>query len=213
MHRYAVTRKIIDGWVIAFLCSAGMELIQNTPDLSAYLAADEVIDHEHPVVRQTAARLAEGASDSYDYARAAFEFVRDEIPHSVDTGDPRVTWRASDVIAGRTGICCAKAHALAALLRAEDIPAALCYQKFDVVHGLVAVRFRGAWHRQDPRGGPPGATARFSLDGEQLPFTTDPEAGEADYPELYAAPHPAVLTALRTAPDVPGLWRTYPAAL
>ncbi|MFC9062170.1 transglutaminase, partial [Streptomyces sp. NPDC057074] len=27
-----------------------MELIQKTPDLSAYLAADEVIDHDHPRV-------------------------------------------------------------------------------------------------------------------------------------------------------------------
>ncbi|MEV0978845.1 transglutaminase domain-containing protein [Streptomyces sp. NPDC049915] len=190
-----------------------MELIQNTPDLSAYLAADEAIDHHHPVVRQTAARLADGANDSYDYARLAFEFVRDEIPHSLDTGDPRQTWRASDVIERRTGICCAKAHALAALLRAEDIPTALCYQKFEVVHGLVAVRFDGAWHRQDPRGGEPGESAAFRLDGEQLAFVPDPEAGERDYPELYATPHPAILAALRDAPDVPSLWRSCPAAL
>ncbi|MFE7958153.1 transglutaminase domain-containing protein [Streptomyces sp. NPDC057413] len=190
-----------------------MQPIQKNPDLSAYLAADEVIDHHHPVVRQTAARLAEGVADSYDYARAAFEFVRDEIPHALDSGDPRITWRASDVIALRTGICCAKAHALAALLRAEDIPTALCYQKLDVVHGLVAVRFHGAWHRQDPRGNKPGVDARFRLDGEQLAFVPDPEAGERDYPELYDAPHPAVVEALRTAPDVPSLWRTYPAAL
>lgn len=127
-----------------------MELIQNTADLSAYLAADEVIDHHHPLVRETAARLAKGAVDSYAYARAAFEFVRDTIPHSQDSGDLRVTWRASDVLERRTGICYAKAHALAALLRAEDIPTAFCYQKFDEVHGLVAVRFNGAWHRQDP---------------------------------------------------------------
>ncbi|MEU3840072.1 transglutaminase domain-containing protein [Streptomyces sp. NPDC028635] len=190
-----------------------MELIQNTPDLSAYLAADEVIDHHHPVVRQTAARLADGAADSYEYARAAFEFVRDEIPHSLDSGDPRQTWRASDVIERRTGICCAKAHALAALLRAEDIPTALCYQKFEAVHGLVAVRFNGAWHRQDPRGGKPGQNAAFRLDGEQLAFVPDPRAGEEDYPELYAAPHPAILASLRSAPDVPSLWPVYPTAL
>ena len=53
-----------------------MQLIQQNPDLSAYLAADDVIDHHHPLVRETAARLAKGAVDSYSYARAAFEFVR-----------------------------------------------------------------------------------------------------------------------------------------
>ncbi|MDX3245744.1 transglutaminase domain-containing protein [Streptomyces sp. ME18-1-4] len=197
-----------------------MELIQENPDLSAYLAADEAVDHHHPLVRATAARLARDAEDSYVYARLAFEFVRDTIPHSQDVGDPRVTWRASDVLEQGTGICYAKAHALAALLRAEDIPTALCYQRFAhdegdgyALHGLVAVRFNGAWHRQDPRGNKPGVDARFSLDGERLAFLPDPAASEADYPGLYAAPHPAVLAALQAAQDRPHLWRTLPASL
>ncbi|MEU8977241.1 transglutaminase domain-containing protein [Streptomyces sp. NPDC048309] len=197
-----------------------MELIQETPDLSAYLAADEVIDHEHPVVREAAAHLAKGAADSYAYAQAAYEFVRDTIPHSQDAGDLRVTWRASDVLERRTGICHAKAHALAALLRAEDIPTALCYQSLlhddgsgRAVHGLVAVRFNGAWHRQDCRGNKPGVDARFSLDGERLAWIPDPESSEMDYPVLYAEPHSAVLRALQEAPDRPSLWKTLPTAL
>ncbi|MGN7140178.1 transglutaminase-like domain-containing protein [Streptomyces pseudogriseolus] len=190
-----------------------MQLIQETPDLSAYLAADEAIDHHHPRVREVSARLAADAQDSYDYARAAFAYVRDRVTHSQDVGDPRVTWRASDVLEQGTGICYAKSHALAALLRAEDIPAALCYQHLGVVHGLVAVRFNGAWHRQDPRGNKPGVDARFSLDGEHLAFTPDLAAGESDHPVLYAAPHPAVLRALRDATDRAHLWRTLPTAL
>ncbi|PBC65684.1 transglutaminase [Streptomyces sp. Tue6028] len=190
-----------------------MELIQDTVDLSAYLAADDVIDHHHPRVRATAAHLAKGATDSYDYARSAFEFVRDAIPHSYDSGDLRVTWRASDVLERRTGICFAKAHALAALLRAEDIPTGFCYQRFEEVHGLVAVRFDGAWHRQDPRGNKPGVDAQFSLKGERLAFTPDPESNELDYPVLYAEPHPVVLDVLKAAPDRPTLWKTLPTAL
>lgn len=197
-----------------------MELIQNTPDLSAYLAADEVIDHHHAVVRETAARLANEASDSYVYAQAAYEFVRDTIPHSADSGDPRVTWRASDVLEQRTGICYSKAHALAALLRAEDIPTALCYQRLahddgngHAVHGLVAVRFNGAWHRQDPRGNKAGVDARFSLDGERLAWVPDAKSNEVDYPVLYAEPHPVVLGVLKAAPDRPYLWKTLPTAL
>lgn len=197
-----------------------MELIQNTPDLSAYLAADEAIDHDHPVVREAAGRLAVDAEDSYAYARLAFEFVRDTIPHSQDSGDMRVTWRASDVLAQGTGICYAKAHALAALLRAEDIPTALCYQRLahddgdgHVVHGLIAVRFNGAWHRQDPRGNKPGVDAQFSLDGERPAFVPDPKRSEVDYPVLYAEPHPAVLSTLKAAHDRPHLWSTLPTAL
>jgi transglutaminase-like putative cysteine protease len=197
-----------------------MELIQNTPDLSAYLVADEVIDHDHPVVRETAARIAKEVPDSYAYARAAYEFVRDTVPHSQDSGDLCVTWRASDVLRRGTGICYAKAHALAALLRAEDIPTALCYQRLALddgdghaVHGLVAVRFDGAWHRQDPRGNKPGVNAQFSLDGERLAWIPDLKSSEVDYPVLYAEPHPAVLGVLKAAPDRPYLWKTLPTAL
>ncbi|MFI9803878.1 transglutaminase domain-containing protein [Streptomyces sp. NPDC052301] len=196
-----------------------MELIQNTADLSAYLAADEVIDHHRPVVREVAARLAERAGDSYEYARAAYEFVRDTIRHSRDSGDLRVTWRASDVLRLGTGICYAKAHALAALLRAEDIPTALCYQRLTddagghAVHGLIAVRFNGAWHRQDPRGNKPGVDAQFSLDGERLAWIPDPASNEMDYPVLYAEPHPVVLRALKSAPDRPYLCKALPDAL
>jgi transglutaminase-like putative cysteine protease len=197
-----------------------MQLIQQTPDLSAYLAAGEAIDHDHPLVREVAVRLADGVTDSYEYARVAFEFVRDVIAHSQDSGDLRVTWRASDVLKQGTGICYAKAHALAALLRAEDIPTGLCYQRLahdegggHAVHGLVAVRFNGAWHRQDPRGNKPGVDAQFSLAGERLAFVPDPESDEADHPVLYSEPHPAVLSALKAAPDRPSLWRTLPTAL
>jgi transglutaminase-like putative cysteine protease len=199
-----------------------MDLIQESPDLSAYMAADDVIDHEHPLVRETAGLLRAEGADAYTYAEAAYEFVRDTIPHSSDVDDIRVTWRASDVIAQRTGICYAKAHALAALLRAEGIPTALCYQRLadddgsnPVIHGLVAVKLPGRddWARQDPRGNKPGVDARFSLERERLAFAVRPELGEVDYPVLYASPHPAVLRVLRAATDRPHLWRTLPAAL
>ncbi|MFC8920576.1 transglutaminase family protein [Streptomyces sp. NPDC057116] len=192
-----------------------MELIQQVPELSAYLAADEVIDHEHPRVREVAHRLAAAHGDAYAYAKAAFEYVRDTVAHSMDTGDPRVTWRASDVLEQRTGICYAKSHALTALLRARSVPAALCYQKFDVVHGLVAVRLPGGtgWVRQDPRGNGPGVDAQFRADREQLAFTVRPESNEVDHPVLYATPHPAVLSALRAARDRPHLDATLPTNL
>ncbi|MEV8566329.1 transglutaminase family protein [Streptomyces sp. NPDC051322] len=199
-----------------------MELIQEVPDLSAYLAADSVIDHEHPLVRETSEQLSRMAPDAYAYARTAYEYVRDAIAHSFDSGDPRVTWRASDVIEQRNGICYAKSHALAALLRAKSIPTALCYQRLGdddgsnhAVHGLVAVKLpgRGTWSRLDARGNKPGVDAQFSLVDERLAWSVRPELGETDYPVLFAAPHPAVLNALRAAPVRRHLERTLPAGL
>ncbi|MFD9607047.1 transglutaminase domain-containing protein [Streptomyces sp. NPDC059970] len=199
-----------------------MELIQQVPELSAYLAADEAIDHEHSLVQDTVGGLRSNTIDAYTYAAAAYAFVRDTIPHSADSGDMRVAWRASDVLATRNGICHAKSHALAALLRAAGIPTALCYQGLGEqngdpgpVHGLIAVRLPGRdrWDRQDPRGNKPGVDAHFSLDEERLAWPIRPEFNEVDYPVLYAAPHPAVLRGLRSAEDRPQLWRTLPTAL
>ncbi|GLV99493.1 transglutaminase [Streptomyces lavendulae subsp. lavendulae] len=199
-----------------------MELIQQNPDLHAYLASDEAIDHWHPLVQETADALWAATGDAYSYAEAAFEFVRDTIPHSADSGDTRVSWRASDVLSTRNGICYAKAHALAALLRAQGIPAALCYQLLadddggaPAAHGLVALRLPGSerWARVDPRGNKPGVDARFTLDHERLAFPVRPELGEVDHPELHAAPHPAVLKVLRESADRQELWRKLPTAL
>jgi transglutaminase-like putative cysteine protease len=127
----------------------------------------------------------------------------------------RVTWRASDVLEQRTGICYAKAHALTALLRAEGIPAGLCYQLLGEIHGLVALKLPGhdAWARQDPRGNKPGVDAQFSLTEERLAFVPDAGQGELDYPTLYATTPAPVLDCLRRATDRPHLWRTLPTGL
>ncbi|MFE5554940.1 transglutaminase family protein [Streptomyces sp. NPDC056544] len=199
-----------------------MQLIQQSPDIHAYLASDGVIDHWNPVVQEIADALWSASGDAYSYAKVAFEYVRDAIPHSGDSGDPRVVWRASDVLAVPGGICYAKSHALVALLRAQGVPGALCYQRLaddyganPVVHGLIALRLPGStrWSRLDPRGNKPGVDARFDLDRERLAFPVRPELGEIDYPELYAAPHPAVLRALQESADRPQSWRNLPTAL
>ncbi|MFK3734460.1 transglutaminase family protein [Streptomyces sp. NPDC088090] len=200
-----------------------MELKQQYADIAAYLAVGEAVDHDHPLVRATADRIAADHAHAYSYAKAAYEFVRDAIPHSQDSGDLRVTWRASDVLEQGTGICYAKSIAYAALLRARGIPAALCYQRLadddgsnPVIHGLVAVRLpgEGRWARQDVRGNvPPDVDAQFSTGEERLAWTVRPEVNEVDYPVLYAEPHPVVLRALRAATDRPHLWRTLPTDL
>lgn len=187
-----------------------MEPIPETTDLSAYLAADDVIDHHDPLVAETAALLAEGTGSLHEYARVAYEYVRDAIPHSFDSGDPRVTWRASDVLEQRNGICYAKSHALTALLRVRGIPAGLCYQRLTeddgsapALHGLIALRLPGTgrWSRLDARGNKPGVDAGFSLEVERLAFPVRPELGECDYPTVYARPLPQVVSCLRAAPS------------
>jgi len=176
-----------------------------TPEsLRPYLAASAIIDFDTPDVAAAARRLAEGAASEADVARACFEFVRDEIRHSMDFQMNPVTCKASDVLRHRTGYCYAKSHLLAALLRANGIPAGLCYQRLSVgdsgapycLHGLNAVYLKDVgWYRIDARGNKPGVDARFAPPVEQLAFATRARA-ERMLPEVWAEPLPVVVDAL-----------------
>ena len=178
--------------------------------LAPFLQPDEVIDFAHPAVQDRARVLRAPGCDPVPTARACFEWVRDTIQHSVDYQRNPVTCSASEVLEAGTGYCYAKAHLLAALLRANGIPAALAYQRLSVgdsgppycTHGLNAVYLPGTgWYRIDPRGNKSGIDAQFTPPEERLAFAIqDPE--EYDFPRLYAEPLPAVVKALRR-------WKTW----
>lgn len=186
----------------------------NSADLKAYLESSDVIDWHHPAIRDRAEALASSISTDVDeslgaevaIAKACFEWVRDEIRHSVDYQMNPVTCRASDVLHHRTGYCYAKSHLLAALLRANGIPAGLCYQRLSVddtgapysLHGLNAVHLpKFGWYRVDPRGNRPGVDAQFTPPKEQLAFRLHlPE--EVDLPGIWPKPLDGVVKTLET---------------
>lgn len=174
--------------------------------MEEFLASSDVIDWKHPLVLERAKCLAQGQPDATAIAKACFEWVRDEIRHSADFRLNPVTCRASDVLRFRTGYCYAKSHLLAALLRANSISAALCYQRLSIddngapysLHGLNAVFLPEiGWYRIDARGNKPGVNARFAPPVEKLAFAIRlPE--ESDIPGRFADPLPAVRQALET---------------
>ncbi|MFJ1796136.1 transglutaminase domain-containing protein [Kitasatospora griseola] len=171
------------------------------PDLDAYLAADEVVDHRHLAVVERAAALRR--ADPVATAEAVFDFVRDRIDHSADVGRWSAAYRASDVLAAGDAICHGKAHLLAALLRANGIPAGLCYQRLEVLHGLNGVLLPGSswWVRLDGRGNRNGADGRFATTpaAERPAWTNDPALGQHHYATVYAATPPVLLDGLRRA--------------
>src|SRR5689334_447498 len=115
--------------------------------IDQYLRATPIIDWTHPDVHALAQDLAAEHDSPTDIARQCFEWVRDQIAHSVDFQLNPVTCTASDVLAARTGFCYAKSHLLVALCRANGIPAGLCYQRLQTdaqlpaycLHGLAAI--------------------------------------------------------------------------
>jgi len=173
--------------------------------MDLYLKSSEIIDWQTNTVFECARDLAAGLSDTFEIARACFQWVRDTIRHSGDFKATVTTCRASDVLLHETGWCFAKSHLLAALLRANNIPAGLCYQRLlrddgtgFTLHGLNAVYLPNlGWYRIDPRGNKPGVDARFCPPEERLAWPPLAD-GEMDFPEIWPDPAPVVVECLQT---------------
>jgi transglutaminase-like putative cysteine protease len=184
--------------------------VDEFPGCREFLASTDVVDWYHPDVQTAAWLLAGGESDPIKIARRCFEWVRDETQHCMDFGRSEVTCRASEVLTHGTGFCYAKSHLLAALLRANGVPAGFCYQRLSVdgvgepycLHGLNAVWLPSyGWYRIDARGNRPGVSAEFDPPHERLAFGTQ-LSGERMLPEILAEPLPMVVDALRQHPTV-----------
>lgn len=190
----------------------GMRELYTPEPMARYLESSPWIDFGHRDIQDYLAAHPGGDRPEEEVIRADFEFVRDQVAHSWDIGSRRVTGRASEVLRHREGICYAKSHLLAALLRGRGIPAGLCYQRLTLgdtpksgycVHALNAawVESRQKWVRLDARGNKPGVDARFSFNEEHLAFAVRPDCGEVDYGVNHAAPHPAITRALGAHED------------
>ncbi|HZG40321.1 MAG TPA: transglutaminase family protein [Nodosilinea sp.] len=199
-----------------------LTLVSN--QLADYLAPSAVINWHHPTILPLAKSLTQGIVSVPEQVRVMYEWVRDRIAHTYDIGGSRITCTASEVLHQGHGFCFAKAHLLAALLRSCGIPTGFCYQRlmFDdaqpgrfTLHGLNAVYLAGLnrWVRLDARGNKPGVQAEFCCNREQLAFPIRPHCGEVDYPNLYAEPHPKIITALQTHSTASALIAHLPATL
>ncbi len=172
--------------------------------MKKYLESSQYIDWESPEVMELAKFLSEGKEGEEEIAKSCFEWVRDNIRHSADYKMNPVTCKASEVLRHRTGYCYAKSHLLAALLRANSIPAGLCYQRLSIddngppycLHGLNAVYLKKhGWYRVDARGNKSNVNAQFTPPQEQLAFPIRLDH-EMDLPEIWHEPLSVVVSVL-----------------
>lgn len=198
-----------------------MNLTLFSDDLSDYLKEDDVIDYSDESITQLADELYKKAYSETEYIKAAFEFVRDKISHSADINEDMITCSASEVLRAGHGICFAKSHLLAALLRCKSIPTGFCYQKLTfgdetspvlVYHGLNGVYLDDykKWIRLDARGNKGGINAQFSIDEEKLAYLVCTEKGEEDGLVIYYTPDKKILEKLRNNKTRTELWNNLP---
>jgi len=185
-----------------------------------YLEDTIVVDWQTPTVYERARELAEGHDTATLRARAAFEFVRDEISHSLDVETEVVSCNASHVLREGTGLCYAKSHLLAALLRARGIPAGFAFQRLRsdeslsgyALHGFVVAWLSDAdrWVALDARGNSDEITTEFRIEPPSLAFTADPDAGEETLPLILARSPKRVIDLLDRAESLSRIRRHLP---
>ena len=201
-----------------------MKLSLFTDNIDEYLKKDGVVNYENVNIIQLADLLWSNADSDVDYIKRAYEFVRDNISHSADINEDLLTCSASEVLAAGHGICFAKSHLLAALLRCKSIPTGFCYQKLIlddetapilIYHGLngVYIKEYKMWIRLDARGNKEGVNAQFSLEREQLAFPIRHEKGEEDGFVIYPAPDSKVLEKFKNNKTRTELWDDLPTEL
>ncbi|MBS1751374.1 MAG: transglutaminase family protein [Bacteroidetes bacterium] len=198
-----------------------MKLVFESKKLEDYLKEiPPVIQFDTPLVQKEIQEIESKALTPKERAKMAFEFARDFIQHSFDTQSKVITISAEDAIEKKEGICFAKSHVLATLLRGMGIPAGFCYQRVlrkgtvesgYALHGLNAVYLEDTgWFRVDPRGNKPGVDSQFSTDTEKLAYPIRTELGEADYPEVFTAPLPSVIKSMEESADCQALFFNRP---
>lgn len=177
-------------------------------DLSIFITEDVYIDFSSPLIKTKADELFSQAKTDLEKAQIAYEYVRDEVPHSFDIGANVITARASDVLGYMTGICHAKANLLAALLRSVNIPTGFCFQHITLsndeslgycVHCFNAIFIDNHWIKVDARGNTKGKNAQFSIRAPILAFSNRKEYDEYFWKGIYARPHIAAMNMLEQA--------------
>ena len=176
--------------------------------MQAFLSDDGYVDYHSEVIQRKASELFRQDMTDLEKVKAAYEFVRDEIPHSFDCNASVITAKASDVLCYKTGICHAKANLLAALLRSQGIPTGFCFQCVTLaedaslgycVHAYNAVFLDQKWIKLDARGNKPGICAAFYVDEPVLAFKNRPEYDEFFWKGIYASPHIPTMKMLEQA--------------
>jgi lipofamily protein len=198
-----------------------MNIVLYSNKIDEYLKIDNVIDYDNEAIIKLADTLFKKANNEFDFIKIAYEFVRDNISHSADINEDIITYAASEVLKEGHGICFAKSHLLAALLRCKSVPTGFCYQKLIlddeiapvlIYHGLNGVYIKDykKWIRLDARGNKTGVNAQFSIETEQLAFPIRPQMGEVDSFIVYPDPDIKILEKLRKNKTRTELWYNIP---
>lgn len=187
--------------------------------MKEFLQENEYVDYNSEIIQKKALELFNENMSDIEKVRTAYEFVRDEIPHSFDCNAKIITARASDVLKHKTGICHAKANLLASLLRSQGIPTGFCFQHITLlkddsmgycVHAYNAIFIDNKWIKLDARGNKEGVNAQFSVNEPVLAYPNRAEYDEYFWKGIYAYSHMPTMKMLEKATTLQDILENIP---
>lgn len=201
-----------------------MKLIFESDNIQDYLIEiPPIIQFNTPLVKAKIEWIKAKTANRQEQTKLAFEIARDEVKHTFDTKNKLITINSEDVLDKKEGICFAKSHLLASLLRGLKIPTGFCYQRVlrkgtiesgFALHGLNAICLPSVgWFRLDPRGNKPGIYSEFAIKHEKLAYPIHTALGEVDYPNVFTAPLPSVILSMQNSKDSDELFYKRPEVL
>lgn len=201
-----------------------MKFILESSNPKDYLSEIPPIIQFHTLLIKNKVEFIESkAKTPKEKVKLAFEISRDEIKHSFDIDSKFVSISGEDALQSGEGICFAKAHLFATLVRAMGVPCGFCYQRVlrkgtiesgYALHGLNAVFLKDSgWFRLDPRGNKSGIDSQFSIETKILAYPIREQLGEFDYPNIFLKPIPTVIQAMKNSKDSKELFFKRPEAI
>lgn len=189
-----------------------MKFILESANPKDYLSEiPPIIQFHTPLIKNKVEFIESKAKTPKEKVKLAFEISLYEIKHSFDIDSKFVSISGEDALQSGEGICFAKAHLFATLVRAMGVPCGFCYQRVlrkgtiesgYALHGLNAVFLKDSgWFRLDPRGNKSGIDSQFSIETEKLAYPIREELGEFDYPNIFLQPLPSVIHAMENFKD------------
>jgi hypothetical protein len=141
-------------------------------EAAPFLAADELVQADHPEIVEVALRAVGDTVDQREKAVRIFDWIRDGIEYCIEADRP-----ALDVLRERRGVCVTKALLHVALLRAAGVPARLGH--VDYRADALRAMFPDDYVDRQPEVYPLHTFAEVLLDGEWLTCDATVDAGFA----------------------------------
>jgi transglutaminase-like putative cysteine protease len=141
-------------------------------EVAPFLAADELVQADHPEIVEAAARAVGDAVDPREKAVRIFDWIRDGIEYCIEADRPSL-----EVLREGRGVCVTKALLHVALLRAAGVPARIGH--VDYRADALRAMFPGEYVDRQPDVYPLHTFAEVLLEGEWLTCDATVDAGFA----------------------------------